>query len=83
MTRITTAVAAAAALTLAFAVPAHAGSGWGPAVGGGFVAGTMIGAAAASSAYAQPAPVYRCNFVEKYDAWGNYIGTRRVCRSYY
>ena len=82
MTRITTAVAAAAALTIAFAVPAHAGSGWGPAVGG-FVAGTMIGAAAASSAYAQPAPVYRCAFVEKYDAWGNYIGTRRVCRSYY
>jgi hypothetical protein len=69
MTTTTLAVAAAAALSLAFAVPA--------------LAGTMIGAAAASFAYAQSAPLYRCAPLEKYDAWGNYIGTRRVCRAYY
>lgn len=80
--RITKGVAAgAAALTiLAFAAPAEAGSRWvGPAIGG-FVVGTMVGAAA-SGAYAGPA--YNCRYIEQYDRWGNYLGTARVCRSWY
>ena len=57
--------------------------GWGPAIGLGIAAG-IIGTAA----YAATAPGYgyygysNCRFVERYDAWGNYRGTRRVC-SYY
>ena len=75
------AAAAALALAAAFAAPAHAGgSSWGPAVGG-FVAGTMIGAAAASGPYARPA--YRCRIIEQYDQWGNYLGAQKVCRTAY
>jgi len=81
--RMTTALAAAATVLAAgaFAAPAQAGHGWGwgPAAGG-FVAGTMIGAAAASSAYAQPA--YRCKVIEHYDQWGNYLGSEKVCRTW-
>ena len=55
--------------------------GWGPAIGLGIAAG-VIGTAA----YAATAPGYygysNCRYVERYDAWGNYRGTRRVC-SYY
>jgi hypothetical protein len=50
---------------------------WGPAIGLGFAAG-VIG----SAAYAATAPGYYgygCRYVERYDAWGNYRGTRRVC----
>ena len=56
--------------------------GWGPAIGLGIAAG-VIG----SAAYAATAPGYYgygygytgCRYVERYDAWGNYRGTRRVC----
>jgi len=52
--------------------------GWGPAIGLGIAAG-VIGTAA----YAATAPGYRsCRYVERYDAWGNYRGTRRVCDVY-
>jgi hypothetical protein len=72
----------AAVLTMAaFAAPAQAGSRWvGPAVGG-LVVGTMIGAAAASSAYA--GPMVRCRYVDQYDRFGFYVGTAKVCRSWY
>ena len=55
--------------------------GWGPAIGLGIAAG-VIGTAA----YAATAPGYygysNCRYVERYDAWGNYRGTRRVCDVY-
>ena len=75
------AIAVALAITAASAAPAQArGWRWGPAVGG-FVAGTMLGAAVASGAYGYPA--YRCRFIEQYDQWGNYLGTQKVCRTWY
>ncbi len=68
--------------------------GW---VGAGLAAGALIGAAAASSAYAYPyygpaygaGPAYvagpdyvSCAYVRKYNAWGEYVGTRKVCTAY-
>ena len=84
--RLTKAAAAAATvLVLAtFSAPAeagwrwhHRGYGWGI---GGLVAGTLVGAAIASSVVA--APAYRCRFVEQYDRFGNYLGTEKVCRTW-
>jgi hypothetical protein len=69
-----------AALTLAGTLAATSGSAqahshWGTGVGIGIAAGALIGAAAASSAYAGPVyvtPGYRdCRLVERYDRWGN------------
>ena len=56
--------------------------GWGPAIGLGIAAG-VIGTAA----YAATTPGYYgyrpdCRYVERYDARGNYRGTRRVCDIY-
>ena len=83
-----TIAAALVALTLAgsFAVatsPAQAHHAhWGPGIGIGFAAGALIGAAVASSAYAQPAYGYAdCRYVERYDRWGN-LRTVRVCNAY-
>jgi hypothetical protein len=79
-TKITTAVAITMLALAAFAAPAQAGGWkWGPAAGG-FVAGTMIGAAAASAA---PQPAYRCKVIEHYDQWGNFLGGEKVCRTWY
>jgi hypothetical protein len=85
--RITKAVAAAVTvITLAtFAAPAEAGWRWHRGRGygwgvGGLVAGSLVGAAIASSVYA--ASPYNCRFIEQYDQWGNYLGTRRVCRTW-
>ena len=59
---------------------------WGPGIGFGIAAG-VIGAAA-YGAYAAPgyyAPGYvapdavSCRYVERYDVYGNYRGTRKVC----
>jgi hypothetical protein len=54
---------------------------WGPAIGLGIAAG-IIGTAA----YAATAPGYyvapgytSCRYVERYDVYGNYRGTRKVC----
>ena len=56
---------------------------WGPAIGLGIAAG-VIG----SAAYAATAPGYyvgpgygytSCRYVERYDVYGNYRGTRKVC----
>jgi len=57
--------------------------GWGPAIGLGIAAG-VIGTAA----YAATAPGYyvsgpvSCRYVERYDRFGNYRGTRKVCDVY-
>ena len=93
MTRITTfAAIAVAALTLAAgsvatSSEAHAwgkkGFGWGPAIGLGIAAG-VIG----SAAYAATAPGYYvggpvgCRWVARYDGWGNYRGSVKVCDLY-
>lgn len=75
-------------LTAVFATAAseaQARHRWGGAgFGVGLVAGTMIGAAAVNS-YAEPAviePAYRCRLVDRFDRWGNYLGTRKVCDVY-
>jgi hypothetical protein len=56
--------------------------GWRGA-GLGFAAGALIGAAAASSAYAGPGYAYyapRCRWIRQYNAYGYYVGTAKVCR---
>jgi hypothetical protein len=91
MTTRTRAAALIAALaftaTLATAASeAQARPRWGAAgFGIGFAAGTMIGAAAASNGYVEPVyaePAYRCRLVDRFDRWGNYLGTRKVCDVY-
>ena len=76
ITKTVAAVATVLTLTAAAAAPAQAKPKWGPALGVGIVAGTMLGVAAASSAYAGP----RCQIVDHFNAWGDYVGSRRVCR---
>jgi hypothetical protein len=52
---------------------------FGVGLGIGLAAGAIIGAAAASSAYAGPVYVDReCRYVRRYDAWGNVYVTK-VC----
>ena len=84
------AAAALAVTTLATAAVATTGQaeakgwGWGPAVGVGIAAGALIGAAA-SSAYGPGyyvEPAYRCHRIRQFDAYGNYVGTMRVCDGY-
>ena len=75
-----------AALTLVTAIAAttsesQARPRHGAALGIGIVAGTLIGAAIASNAYAGPGyvvePEYReCRYVERYNRWGH----RRVVK---
>ena len=54
--------------------------GWGPGLGFGIAAG-VIGAAAfaATAPHYYVAPGVSCRFVERYDRWGNYRGTVKVC----
>ena len=81
-----------AALTLTagvLAAPTEAkawkGGGWGPAIGFGIAAGALPGAA-----YAATAPGYSyyvgapagCRWVARYDNWGNYRGSVKVCDLY-
>ena len=78
-----------AALTLTaglLAAPTEAKAwkgGWGPAIGLGIAAGVIGGAA-----YAATAPGYYvggpmgCRWVARYDAWGNYRGSVKVCDLY-
>jgi hypothetical protein len=58
-------------------------NGW--AIGAGIVgAGIIAGSIAAANArpvYVVPAS--RCRFVDRFDRFGNYAGTVKVCRSYY
>jgi hypothetical protein len=74
----------AAALTATGGEAQAGGSGWGVGLGVGIATGAMIGAAAASNGYYGPAyvvgPAYReCRYVARYDAFGNYIRTVKVC----
>ena len=59
------------------------GWGWGPAVGLGVAAGVIGSAAYAASGpgyYVGPSYGYTsCRYVERYDVYGNYRGTRKVC----
>ncbi len=48
--------------------------GFGPGIGFGIAAG-VIGAAAVAATV----PVYECRYVERYDRYGNYRGTMKVC----
>ena len=85
MTKSKTLAAALAALTLATTFTAIGGqaqahshwghNGWG--IGAGFAAGTLIGAAAASS-YSYAPGYTECRFVGRYDRWGN-LRTVQVC----
>lgn len=79
---------ALAALTLAATFAATSGEAqarprFGTALGIGIVAGTLIGAAAASNAYGGPAyisdPGYGdCRYVERYNRWGH-LRVVKVC----
>jgi hypothetical protein len=78
-----------AALTLTagvLAAPSEAKAwkgGWGPALGFGIAAGALAGAA-----YAATAPGYYvggpagCRWVARYDSWGNYRGSVKICDLY-
>jgi hypothetical protein len=72
-------VAAVAALTLGVSAlatspaQAHHRHRWGPA-GFGFAAAAIIGAAIASDGY-----YYGCHWEPRYDRWGNYIRSVKVC----
>ena len=79
-----------AALTLTagvLAAPSQAEAkwkgGWGPAIGLGIAGGIIAGAA-----YAATAPSYYvggpvdCRWVARYDSWGNYRGSMKVCDLY-
>ena len=78
-----------AALTLTVGVlgassPAEAKwkGGWGPGIGLGIAAGVLAGAAYATypgyGYYAAPG-FTSCRYVERFDVYGNYRGTRKVC----
>ncbi|MFL9826198.1 hypothetical protein [Rhodoplanes sp. SY1] len=84
------AAVALAAVTLAGAVAASTGEAaakpkLGPAIGLGLVAGTAIGLAAASSAYARPYGAYGyygpggCRWVPVHNYYGQFVGSKRVC----
>ena len=90
MTKITKfAAVSAAALTLAVASVATSTKaeakwkgGWGPAIGFGLAAGALAGAAYATSpGYYVGGPV-GCRWVARYDSWGNYRGSVKVCDLY-
>ena len=86
MTKSKTIASALAALTLATTFTAIGGQaqagphfghhGWG--IGAGIVAGTLIGAAAASSNAYYDDTAYSCRYVGRYDRWGN-LRTVKVC----
>lgn len=82
-----TLTAALAALTLAGALAATSGEAqarprFGTALGIGIVAGTLIGVAAASHAYAGPTYVTggygECRYVERYNRWGH-LRVVKIC----
>jgi hypothetical protein len=61
------------------------GFGWGPAIGLGIAGGVLAGAAYAATApgygYYVGAPA-GCRWVARYDNWGNYRGSVKVCDLY-
>jgi hypothetical protein len=78
----------AAVAALAFVAVASTGQAEAKGFGRGLAIGLGVGAVAAvaaSTAYARPvyvAPVTRCFMKDRFDPWGNYIGTVQVCRAY-
>ena len=86
--------AALTALTLITTVAVSSGQAqaksWGTGLGIGIAAGVVLGAAAVSNGYGYgyraPAyvvePGYGCRSVARFDAWGNYVRTVRVCDVY-
>ena len=79
--------AALTALTLAatFAMPSNQAHAQRRALlGAGLVGAAIVGTAVAASSQ----PVYvagprRCKIVDQFDRWGNYLGTTKICRTYY
>lgn len=73
--------ALAIAATLALPSQAEArGRGWAIGagiLGAGIIAGS-IAAANANTVYVDGG--YRCRWVKQFDAWGNYLGSSKVCR---
>jgi hypothetical protein len=83
---IATAVAIAT-LVGSLAIPtsaAQARGGWG--IGAGILGAAIVGAAVANSApyggYYAVDGIRRCGWERRYDAYGFYIGTVKVCRVY-
>jgi hypothetical protein len=76
--------ALAIAATLALPSQAEArGRGWGIGLGllgAGIVAGSVY-AASQPTVYVDGG--YRCRWVRNFDAWGNYVGSSKVCRHVY
>ena len=88
LTKIAAVSAAALTLvvgTLATSTQAEAKwkGGWGPAIGLGIAAGVIGGAAYAATypGYYVGGPV-GCRWVARYDSWGNYRGSVKVCDLY-
>jgi hypothetical protein len=80
----TFATIAAVAAAATFALPSSKAearvNGW--AIGAGIVGAGIIGGSIAA-AHAQPVYVVRsprCRYVDRFDRWGNYAGTVKVCR---
>lgn len=85
-------LSAAVMSSAAEARPRH-GYGWG--VGAGIVGALAVGGLLAASSrpayaygYGEPAyagygPVRRCHLVERVNYYGDVVGHRRVCRTYY
>jgi hypothetical protein len=76
------ALALAATIALPSSEANARGRGW--AIGAGILGAAIVGSAIA----AHSAPVYvdggyRCRYVRQFDGWGNYMGTAKVCRTYY
>ena len=85
MTKFKTAAVAALALATTLAIPASEAQarGWGLAaglVGGAIVAGAIAANANANTVYVDG--YRRCRFVRRYDQFGYYVGTARVCNYY-
>jgi uncharacterized membrane protein YfcA len=85
MTKSKTIAAAITAIALATSLTAFIGQaqahhwghhgGWG--IGAGIVAGTLIGSAVAANAYNDG--YAECHYVKRFDRWGNYMRTVKIC----
>ncbi len=90
MTKISKIAAGAlAALTITagvLAAPSQAEAkwkgGWGPGIGLGIAAGVVAGAAFAASGPGYYVGAPGCRWVARYDGWGNYRGSVKVCDLY-
>jgi hypothetical protein len=90
LTLAAVAVASIAGGTLATASDAEAqrfrGRGFGAGLAVGLIGGGLLaaGAAHASPGYVvDEGPVVRCRLVDRYNVYGDYVRTIRVCRSVY